>query len=636
MYNRNPPWKRLASGGTPVSVETLENIELGLISVDILNPASAATAELNRRLADFIPHVKVEKYGTAAEIEADAGPAINAALAAARPFGLAVALEAKTYRIRTMINVGSVGSHLFGAGQGKSKLKVYDQNVMMNSVIGHYSNAKNIYLHDFTVEGTIIDDVVEPRRSRTQTSNGFNSAIKIQGDLAPSVVTVVKDVNIERVEVIGAAGLPIWFNGVRGVSRLDTSHMELTMDAGWTWCERVYCTNNTSIKSADNGFSISRGCLSVVAMGNIVEMAAYWGVWIAGFKDSGAATDAGPRDFVVTGSVIKNVGKGGICADDAPRHGTISVNTVDGVRRGPVDEPTNIAGVGILIGGFPNDNRTAPSIWAEDISVSVNTLIDCARGGIQYVGARNIDIKVNTILRPGSQFMADGVTPVSPTAADQNFGIATLVGAESTSRNITITTNTVIDDRATPYMNYPWYVTGVVNAAVFGNRHLGARQAAGVIDDNRASVTYSGTHIFQGNAKFPGGATAGTNAGTGTISGWAINGAKASARLLNEILTAGVRRWTVRGSGDDEAGGNVGTQMVFTAYDDAGVSMWDVLKMRRETGTIQLRVVTSSTRPSATAAGQGALIIDITLGVLLLSNGSIWLNAGTGAAAPTA
>jgi hypothetical protein len=667
MPRRNPTWKPGSAGGTLITATALENIELGIEQADVLNPGSPAAIELARlfsgvpqlgadgKLAattfptylseaeiaatarrvgneSFVPHIKAESYGTAAEIEADAGIVINRALVPARAFGLPVALEAKEYRIRTMINVGSAGSHLMGAGQGKTKLKVYDQAAMMNAVIGHYSNASNVRLHDFTVEGTIVDDVTAPRRSRTQTSNGFHTAIKMQGDLAPGVATVVKDVVIERVDVIGAASLPIWFNGVRGVSRLDTSHMELTMDAGWTWCERVYCTNNTSIKSADNGFSISRGCLSVVAMGNTVEMAAYWGVWIAGFKDTGAATDAGPRDFVVFGSTIKNVGKGGICADDAPRHGTISVNTVDGVRRGPIDEPTNIAGVGILIGGFPNDNRTTPSIWAEDINVSVNTLIDCARGGIQYVGARNIDIKVNTIIRPGSQFMADGVTPVSSTAIDQNFGISTLDGAQSTSRNITITTNTIIDDRTTPYMNYPWYATGVTGAWVVDNRQLGARQAAALIDDNRASVTHSGTHIFQGNAKFPGGATAGANAAGPTVAGWAINGLKGSARLLNEILTAGVRRWTIRGSGDDETGGNVGTQIVFTAYDDSGVSMWDVLKMRRETGTIQIRAVPTASLPTAAAAGQGAFIIDTTRGVMLWSDGGVWKNVGTGAA----
>jgi hypothetical protein len=570
--------------------------------------------ELDDRLLDFVPHVKPEQYGTAEEIAADGAIVINRALAAARPFGLWVVIHPDGYRVKTMVNAGSNGSKLMGYGGGKSKLKVYEQPTMMNAVIGHYGNASNVQLRDFVVEGTIIDDVTEPRRSRTQTSNGFNSAVKFYGDLAPAGVGVVRNVTIERVEVIGAAGLPIWFSGVRGDSRLNESHMELTMDVGFTWCERVFCTDNTSVKSADNGFSISRGCQSVVATGNQVAMAAYWGVWIAGFKDSGAATDAGPSDFTVFGNVVKDVGKGGICADDAPRKGTIVGNTVERVRRGPVDEPSNVTGVGILIGGFPNDNRPNPTIWAEDILVTANTLIDCARGGIQYVGARNIDIKNNTIIRPGSQFMADGVTPVSSTAVDQNFGISTLNGAQSTSRNINIVGNTITDDRATPYMNYPFYASGVTGARIHGNDYIGARQAGAVIDDTRTNVFYSGVHIFQAGIKFTAGATAGASAATGTVLGWAITGAAGAARLLNEILTAGVRRWTVRGSGDLETGGNVGTRYTITAYDDAGASLYPVLEARRESGAVQLgRQVTTLGRPTPASCGNGGILYDTDL-----------------------
>jgi hypothetical protein len=582
--------------------------------------------ELDDRLLDFVPHVKPEQYGTAEEIAADAGLVINRALAAARPFGLWVVIHPDGYRAKTMINVGSNGSKLMGYGAGKSIIDSYDNATMMNSVIGHYGNASNVHLRDFTVRGTIVDDVTEPRRSRTQTSNGFHTAIKLTGDLAPAATAVVRDVTIERVRVIGAAGLPIWLSGVRGDARIDRSYFELTMDVGFTWCERVYCTDNTSVKSADNGFSISRGCQSVVATGNQVAMAAYWGVWIAGFKDSGALTDAGPHDFTVFGNVVKDAGKGGICADEAPRNGVIIGNTVNRVRRGPIDDPSNIVGVGILVGGFPNDNRPSPTIWAEGLLIEGNILIDCARGGIQYVGARNIDIRGNTILRPGSQFMADGVTPVSSTAVDQNFGVSTINGAQTTSSNITIVGNTMIDDRATPYMNYPWYATSVPGAVIDDNRQVGARQAAVLVDDTRASVIHAGVHTWQANSKFPAGATAGANAAAGTVGGFDINGAAGSARL-HSFLTAGVRRWTARVSADAEAGGDTGSRYVISAYDDAGVAKYDTITIRRESGAVAFRLVATSGRPTPAAAGIGGQLYDTTLNKPIWSDGVTWRDA---------
>lgn len=575
----------------------------------------------------FVPAITPETYGTEAEIAADAGPAINMALAAARAFGAAVYLAPKVYRVRTMINVGSVGSHLFGAGMGKTILDVFGQASMMDSVIGHYSNATGVRLHDFTVRGTIVDDVTGPRRDRTQTSNGFNCAVKIAGDLAPGVTTVARDVSIDRVEVIGSASLPIWLSGVRGDARIADCRFRLTMDVGWTWCERVQCLNNTSYKSADNGFSISRGCLSAVVIGNMVEMAAFWGVWVAGFKQgAGAPTDAGPSNFAVTGNTVVNVGYGGICADEAPKNGVITGNTVKGVSRGPSDYPSNIWGVGVLVGGFPLDARPAPTDYAENIVVSDNVLVDCARGGVQYVGARNIDIKDNMIIRPGSQYMADGTTVIASTVVDQNFGVSTLAGAQNTSSRITIQGNTMIDDRATPLMNYPWYTASVVTPIVVGNRQVGGRQSAVLIHDNTDLIVHSGIHTWQSNSKFTAGATAGASAATGTIEGFDVNGAAGSDRLCT-FRTGGARRWTVRASSAAEAGSNVGSRFLISAYDDSGAPLYDALSIRRETGTVTFRVTNTAGRPSATAAGVGAQMYDSTLSKPIWSDGAAWRDA---------
>lgn len=597
-----------------------------LAAVDA-NAASAFRVQQDARLKSTFPaHVMPQAYGTPAEMEADAGIVINRALVAARAIGAAVYIPAGTYRIRTMVNVGSVGSHLFGAGIGKTIFEVRDEAAPMNSVIGHFSDLTNVRIHDLSIVGTVVDDVTGPRRSRTVTSPGFHTAIKVAGDLAPDTTTVSRDVSIYRVEVKGAQGLPIWLSGVRGEARIESCRFELTMDVGWTWCERVLCLNNTSYKSADNGFSISRGCLSAVVGGNVTEMCAFWGVWVAGFKVSGAATDAGPRTFAVTTNVVKNAGYGGICADEAPKNGVISGNTVDGVLRGPSDLPTNIWGVGILVGGFPLDARQTPTDYAENILVTSNILIDCARGGIQYVGAKNLDIKSNTIIRPGSQFMADGTTAVSATAVDQNFGVSTLAGAQNTNSRITIANNSMIDDRATPYMNYPWYVTGVTTPIYYDNRQIGARRAADITHDNTDLVIHTGIHTWSANNKFTAGATAGSNAATGTVEGFDVNGAAGSTRLRS-FRTAGVRRWSDRATDTPETGGDTGSRWVLSAYSDTGTFLYDVLTARRETGTVATRSVTTANRPSATAAGKAGMIYDETLSKPLWSDGTVWRDA---------
>ncbi|OZE65844.1 hypothetical protein CH265_08050 [Rhodococcus sp. 05-2221-1B] len=529
----------------------------------------------------YVSHVTPQQFGAVADGVADDGPKINLAITAAKTLGAAVYFPAGTYRVRTMINVNGDNIRLFGAGMGKSVIKVFGESTPMNRVIGHTANVSNLTVSDLTFLGTAVDDAPNPRRSRTFTSNGFNSALQVSGDLAPSVSTVVRNITVDRVEVIGSHGLPMLFSGVRGVARVDLSRSYNTMDWGWTWCESAVVTNSVSERGSDNGFSLSRGCTSVVAVGNYVDGCAYYGIWVSGFNVTGVPTDCGPKNFIVAGNVVKRAGRGGIHADMAPENGSITGNTVVSVQRGDSDTPSNLVGVGIWIGGFPDTNRVAPDFWARNISISGNTLVDCARGGIMVAGAKVVSVTNNLIVRPGTQYLADGTTVIATNDLDQNFGVTVLNGAQATTERLSIMGNTMVDDRATPYMNYPWYTSGSPNAYVSNNREQGSRQSATLTHDNGTGINHSGIHIWTASQRYSAGAVAGSNAGTGTVAGFDINGAAGSTRL-HQYQTAGLTRWTERVTADAESGSNAGSNFAISSYTDAGVLVKHMIQMTRD------------------------------------------------------
>jgi hypothetical protein len=184
---------------------------------------------------------------------------------------------------------------------------------------------------------------------------------------------------------------------------------ENTMDVGFTYNERAVCCRNISVKSADNGFSLSRGNKQVICTDNTVELAAYAGVWCAGFEAAGnGVVDAGPTHFVVATNTIKNVGQWGVFAGDGPRYGVITSNTIEGVRRGPTDEPTDSCGQGVFITGYPLSELTTPTVYAESILVANNTIRNASRSGVEFRGSKALSIISNLIVDCGSQYLADG------------------------------------------------------------------------------------------------------------------------------------------------------------------------------------------------------------------------------------
>ncbi len=543
--------------------------------------------------------------------------AINAAIASGFK---TVTCKSPTYSVSYAIDIsGAEGLTIEGAGMGATVINASGTSSPINAVFRILTaggvTTRQVTFRGFTVAGLQVDDVTTvPRRSRTHTGNGFDSAFQFNGDLTPSSsYGVVRDIWLDHIEVRNGRGLPWWFRGVRGEAKATSCLTHNTMDAGWTWSERAICIGNTSRRSADNGFSLSRGNQVVIATGNIVDTCAYYGVWISGFLQSGVqATDKGPTNFSVTGNVVTNAGWGGIHADDGPQGGSIVGNTVIGVLLGPSDGPSNLWGCGIYIGGYPSNNRTTPTVYAYGISVAGNTLINCARGGVQVVAAQRINVVGNTIINPGSAFRADGTTTVLSTDLDYGFGVAVMVGAQGTVSDLSIKHNMMIDDRGSPVANYPWYTSGSTRPEVEGNKHFGFRQAANVVADNTAP-THSNIHTFQANAKYSGGATAGSNAGTGTIAGFDTNGAATSVRPVR-WLTGGVDRWHLRANGDSESGSNAGSNLEIVSRDDSGTLLHTLMQWMRQTGMTLFQRGTARKRVVQTLAANGAVAVDANAG----------------------
>ena len=588
-------------------------------ATNVANTANAAAASAQSIAAAAVSFVDVDSKKNVADPDDTASfqRAINAAVA----LGIKrVVAKSPAYYVSYAITVPACsGLTIEGSGIGATVINASGNGSPIGSVFtinnAAGSTTERVTFGGFTVNGRQDDDVTTiPRRSRTQSAPGFNSAFTFNGDLSPGqTYGVVRDIWLDQIEVRNGRGLPWWFRGVRGEARATNCRTYNTMDAGWTWNERAIAISCTSTKSADNGFSLSRGNKAVIACGLTVDTCAFYGVWVSGFLQSGDwETDRGPKNFSVTGCVVTNAGHGGIHADDGPTNGSITGNTVIGVRQGPSDEPSDIWGCGVYIGGYPSNNRAAPLDPAYGINVVGNTLIDCARGGVMVTGAQRVNVANNMIVNPGSAFRANGTTAVASTDLDYNFGVSVMVGVQGTTADLSIKHNVMIDDRTTAVANYPWYSSGSVRPEVEGNKHYGFRQAATVVADNTAP-THSNIHTYQANAKYSAGATAGSNAGTGTIPGWDTNGAATSVRPVR-WLTGGVERWHLRANGDAESGSNAGSNLEIVSRVDAGTALHTVVQWMRATGMTLFKRGTAQNRVVTSLATAGAVALDANAG----------------------
>lgn len=564
--------------------------------------------------------------GAAASQVGDPATVLGAALSAAKPYisvddmvqpgdaGIHLAWQravdlAKATGIKRI--VAESNSYVFGGtgvnfgglhgctieGRGKDST-IITGTVNLFTLFYNTSACSKLTFKGLGFVGPGVDDATGPRRARTTTGPSFRTAIKIQGDLHPTagVAYEARDILIEDCKFVGLVeGLPIYFSGTRGYAKLTNSLVENCFDPGWIFCENAIATNNLSRRSMDNGFSLSRGCLSVVATGNQIEDCCYNAIWVAGFD-----TYAGPENITVTGNVGKRIGHNGVTLQKGGRNATITGNVFSDIRRGPSDEPSDEDGCGVYVAGLTDSATFTVLTWAENINISGNTIVNPARGGVLIrAGVRSCLIQGNTIINPGTEFLADGVTAVGTTTVNHNFGTNVIIGtgyAQSSTNNIRSVNNQFIDLRATTRMIYA--ANNASNSTFYS-------QATNWAVGNSQALTETAKTVAGSVQTFTGGVSSGSNsAAVGDGYYVQVNG-PASVYREYKLSTAGSQRWSISAGNAGETGADVGSDFYLRAFTDAGVLKSTVMRFSRD-GKLAFNGVTPVVRPTLPAAATDA------------------------------
>lgn len=421
-----------------------------------------------------LAYIYASSYGAVGDGVVDDSDALQAALNAVGTAGNCVYLHKGTYRITKKL-IPKSNTVILGEGR---ELVTIISSVAFG---GAFENSLSVPLANVTFKelgflGGTADDVTGPRRSRTRAPS-YNNAIFMRGSRVPSSsYPVVSDIRVEDCRFLNVNSLPVLLQGVSGNARIHGSYFQNNLDIGFTFCESVHFTNNYVKKSADNGVSISRGNAAAVCAGNYIEGSCYAGIWVSGFTDLAAGIAwQGPQNVVVGGNTIVNSGHAGIQATDAPKHCSIVGNTIHGVLRGPSDEPSDIVGLGVLVGGYPSESPASPTDYATDILINANTLVDCARGAVLVRGAACVVVAGNLIKNPGSEFLSDGTTPVDPASTSQNFGVA--VEQSATVSYFGVRGNVMFDTRPSAQANHNVVMgNSTTNSFASQNKSYGFRQ----------------------------------------------------------------------------------------------------------------------------------------------------------------
>lgn len=358
-------------------------------------------------------------------------------------------------------------------------------------------------------------------------------SIYLDGDNDPDATTppVITNFWIRNCNFRNNSSLPVRLFGLRGKLMVTGCEFNGNADAGFGWNEEVIFTGNHSINSRDNGFSLSRGNKKVVCVGNTSENATFWGIWLGGFGN-----EDGPSYVTCTGNVIRNSGKSGIGLINAPRHATITGNTIDMNHNRPTDSDCD----GIQIRGASLED------YGNNIVVSGNTILNAARAGISYGWVSEISITDNLIVDTGTQFKANGSTTISSSDTTSNVGVLQF----HPTTNVWIDGNSIIDTRGTPYCNLDIYPIQSSTMKVGQNYSHGMRVSRNTLDlttpvetGNELSINANGpdTNIdiqlnAQGNGEVQARGTSGLNiestaTGTGTSTLFRMSAGTTTAKV---------------------------------------------------------------------------------------------------------
>lgn len=452
--------------GVPGGDEPAYSLELDVQLAAVLANDDSSTGALLRGLGVRV--FAIEDHGAKVDDSTDDLAAWTAAIAAAGAAGGGV-VTARTPGV-SVVSAAIVP-------QSNVTFRGTPGFAVRRSTNGHLFDSNGISVSDVTWEsltmlGPVSNRPTVPTRARTTSGPGADVAIWMDGDLdtATPGAGTVRNITVRNCTVRGSTWLPIRLAGIRGVTLVTGCLFDNCMDAGFIFCEQVICANNTSLDSADNGFSISRGNRKVTCTGNTVENAAFYGIWLSGFTGS-----VGPEDFACTGNTVRGCGQAGIVLMDAPSYGVVVGNTVDQMGyRGPAGAPDDTTCCGIFVKGT-STSLASPTVFSTGLLIAGNTIRRAPRAGVYVTGAVAVKVTDNLILDTGTQFFADGTSAIAASFGSQNVGI--YLDTPATISRSVVADNVVVDTRATPYTNWAVQPAAAAGVSISGNHLFGARNA---------------------------------------------------------------------------------------------------------------------------------------------------------------
>ncbi|PYE14062.1 hypothetical protein DFR67_114161 [Williamsia limnetica] len=323
-----------------------------------------------------------------------------------------------------------------------------------------------------TFVGSVTTFPTVPTSDRDRTPGPFHG-IKINGSFAsevqddfgqPTSGPLIRDIYLNNIKVKNMASLPTTIFGVSGRHVTSNCEFEYTKDAGWAFNEEVILIGSRSYGSNDNGFSLSRGNRKVVCVGNTVENAALYGIWLSGYNSS-----IGPTKFTCTGNTVIDTGRACINLDLGLSYGIIANNYLNqGYHRGPVGHVGDIGTDGISISG------ASGNVHATGLLVTNNVIKNAARNGIGIKELDNALISGKHIINPGMQYRANG-TEILVADTDSGHGIS--MNTSGTYSNVRVMGNNLVESRSTPLCNLPIYRPNTSGTRMARNEATGAWRA---------------------------------------------------------------------------------------------------------------------------------------------------------------